>query len=33
MTITSNVPIIAVANSTSDLYNGDLDGMYNALTS
>jgi len=32
MTITSNVPIIAVADSTNDLYNGDLDGMYNALT-
>ncbi|HEY5476226.1 MAG TPA: hypothetical protein VIK11_05860, partial [Tepidiformaceae bacterium] len=32
MTITSNAPIIAVADSTNDLYNGDLDGMYNALT-
>lgn len=32
MTITSNVPIIAVADSTNDLFNGDLDGMYNALT-
>ncbi|HEY5477779.1 MAG TPA: hypothetical protein VIK11_13830 [Tepidiformaceae bacterium] len=32
MTITSSAPIIAVADSTNDLYNGDLDGMYNALT-
>jgi hypothetical protein len=32
MTITSNLPIIAVADSTNDLFNGDLDGMYNALT-
>lgn len=32
MTITSNAPILAVADSTNDLYNGDLDGMYNALT-
>jgi hypothetical protein len=32
MTITSSAPILAIAASTSDLFTGDLDGTYNALT-
>jgi hypothetical protein len=31
MTITSNVPIIAIANVTTDLTPGDNDGLYNAF--
>jgi hypothetical protein len=31
MVITSNVPIIAIANATNDLSVGDNDGVYNAF--
>jgi len=31
MTITSDRPIIAIANATNDLYSGDNDGTYNAF--
>ncbi len=31
MTITSDRPIIAIANATNDLYSGDNDGSYNAF--
>lgn len=31
MTITSDVPIIAIANATNDLNLGDNDGLYNAF--
>jgi len=32
MTITSDVPIIAIADATNDLNAGDNDGLYNAFS-